>query len=687
MASFRSFRIGWTTIVALVSTAIASIANVEAATLIVTTTADSGPGSLRDTIAAAGSGDVIQFDPALNGQTIVLTSGALSVGSGITIEGPGPSLLTVQRAFNAPSFSVFAANQCQNGVTISGLTIANGEGGIVIGSFGCAPVMIANCNIIDNSGAGVFCSSGVGQNRVTITNSTISGNTGDYGGGIYNAGPCLCIAANACNMTIINTTVSGNSATQGGGIYSGGVLTVTNSTISGNAASPNQSGGGGIANGGTMTLMNSTVSGNSAYHGGGILYFPANTPLVLNELTLINSTITANLATEGGGVYSDVTGSVGHTRNSIIALNVAPSGPDIHGEMISEGFNLVGTNSGADISPVQLSDQIGTPGSPIDPLLGPLQDNGGPTFTHALFPGSPAIDQGESSGSSTDQRGFVRPVDFPDIQNVSGGDGADIGAVESAAATLANISTRLRVETGDNSMIGGFIITGTEPKTVIVRGIGPSLPVSEALADPVIEVHGASGELLATNDNWASDPNSQHVIDSGLAPHDNLESALWGIINPGAYTVVVRGKNDATGIGLFEVYDLDQTANSRLGNVSTRGLVGIDNNVMVGGTIIVGTHPVRVLVRAIGPSLTNFGVPNPLPDPTLELHDGNGALLFSNDNWRSDQEAEIIATGILPSNDLESAIVEDLAPGNYTAIVRGVSNTTGNAVVEAYELN
>jgi len=254
-------------------------------------------------------------------------------------------------------------------------------------------------------------------------------------------------------------------------------------------------------------------------------------------------------------------------------------------------------------------------------------------------------------------------------------------------STLGNISTRLRVQTGDNAMIGGFIITGTQPKTVIVRGMGPSLPVLGALADPVIEVHGASGELLAMNDNWMDDPNRQHVIDSGLAPTNDLESALWGIINPGPYTVVVRGKNDTAGVGLFEVYDLDQTVDSKLGNISTRGFVETDNNVMIGGTIIVGNEPARVLLRAIGPSLTSFGVPNVLQDPTLELRDANGDLVASNDNWRSDQEAEIIATGIPPSNDLESAIVGNLLPGNYTAIVRGINNGTGNAVVEAYELN
>ncbi len=249
--------------------------------------------------------------------------------------------------------------------------------------------------------------------------------------------------------------------------------------------------------------------------------------------------------------------------------------------------------------------------------------------------------------------------------------------------TFGNISTRVRVETGDNAMIGGFIITGTEPKTVIVRGLGPSLSIPGALADPIIEVHGSSGELLATNDNWRDGLYAQQVA-STLPPDNDLESALYGRINPGTYTVVVRGKNDATGIGVFEVYDLDQTVDSKLANVSTRGLVQMGDDLLIGGVIVLGQNPLRVIVRAIGPSLS---VPGALGDPTLELHDGNGALLVANDNWRTDQQAEIIATTIPPSNDLESAIVRDLVPGNYTAIVRGVNNTTGIAVVEAYGLN
>ena len=253
------------------------------------------------------------------------------------------------------------------------------------------------------------------------------------------------------------------------------------------------------------------------------------------------------------------------------------------------------------------------------------------------------------------------------------------------ADLFGNISTRARVGTGDNALIGGFIITGNQPKTVIVRGIGPSLPVPGALADPVIEVHGSSGELLATNDNWGDATTKQQILNSGLAPASALESALWGTINPGSYTVVVRGKGNATGIGLFEVYDLDQALPQRLANVSTRGRVDSGDNVMIAGVIVVGAKPVQTVVRAIGPSLAALGVPNPLEDPLLELRDSNGGLITSNDSWK-EHEAEVAATSLAPTDPRESAIVAWLYPANYSAIVRGQNGATGVGVVEAYQL-
>ncbi len=252
--------------------------------------------------------------------------------------------------------------------------------------------------------------------------------------------------------------------------------------------------------------------------------------------------------------------------------------------------------------------------------------------------------------------------------------------------SLGNLSTRLRVGTGDDALIGGFIVTGTQPKRVIVRAIGPSLPVAGALADPILELRDSSGVLIRSNDNWRSDQEAE-VIATTIPPSDDLESAIVAILpaNNSAYTATVRGVNDGTGVGLIEAYDLDRTVNSKLANISTRGLVQTEDDVLIAGTIVLGQAPQRVLVRAIGPSLPVAGK---LEDPVLELRNGNGTLIRSNDNWRSDQEAAIIATTIPPSNDLESALIETL-PGNgaaYTATVRGVDSATGVGLVEVYAL-
>jgi hypothetical protein len=258
--------------------------------------------------------------------------------------------------------------------------------------------------------------------------------------------------------------------------------------------------------------------------------------------------------------------------------------------------------------------------------------------------------------------------------------------VTCVSAPLSNISTRLRVETSDNTLIGGFIITGTHQKKVMVRAIGPSLSLSDRLADPILGLYDSAGQLIAANDNWIDAPNRQEIINSGIPPSNNLESAILISLPPGAYTATMRGINNTTGIGLVETYDLDRGVNSRLANISTRGLVQTNDNVLIAGMILLGHTSQTILVRAIGPSLGLSGV---LADPVLELRDGNGALIKSNDNWRSDQEAEIIATTIAPTNDLESAIVATLPTNgaSYTAVVRGANGSTGIAVVEVYGLN
>jgi hypothetical protein len=263
-----------------------------------------------------------------------------------------------------------------------------------------------------------------------------------------------------------------------------------------------------------------------------------------------------------------------------------------------------------------------------------------------------------------------------------------VGPPVGVKARLQNIATRASVQPGENSLIGGFIVTGNGPTRVLIRGIGPSLQnLGGTLQNPVLELNGPAG-AVATNDNWKDSPQRAEIEATGIAPSNDAESAILQTLAPGAYTAVLSGAGGSAGIGLVEVYDLDQPLNASHGNLSSRGLVQTGDNVMIGG-IIVGPpsfeNP-RVLFRAIGPSLGQNGVANSLQDPTLELFDANGSPLETNDNWKDSQEASIVATTIAPSDDREAAIVTFLAPGNYTAIVRGKNDSTGVALVEAYNL-
>jgi hypothetical protein len=242
------------------------------------------------------------------------------------------------------------------------------------------------------------------------------------------------------------------------------------------------------------------------------------------------------------------------------------------------------------------------------------------------------------------------------------------------------------VETGDNALIGGFIITGTQDKKVIIRAIGPSLSLAGRLENPTLELYGPGG-LITSNDNWQNAPNKQEIIDSTVAPTNDLESAIVATLpaNGTGYTAIVRGVNDGTGIGVVEAYDLDRSVDSKLANISTRGFVQTGDNVLFAGMIVVGQTSQKVIIRALGPSVP---VPGAMTDPTLELYDANGGLLEANDNWvDSPNKQAIIDSTIPPTNDLESAIVRTLSPANYTAIVRGVGDATGIAVVEVYALD
>jgi len=297
---------------------------------------------------------------------------------------------------------------------------------------------------------------------------------------------------------------------------------------------------------------------------------------------------------------------------------------------------------------------------------------------------------------------------------------ADTGTRATGAATntapptplpqLTNISTRALVETGDNVVIGGFIVQGSAANRVIIRAIGPELTqhgVADALHNPTLELHDGTGALIASNDNWVTtiiggiitQNQVRDIMNSGHAPSNGLESAIIADLPPGNYTAIVRGVNDTTGVGLVEVYDLNNPGtvpSSILRNISSRSVVLTGDDVMIGGFIVQGSGTKRVIVRAIGPELTRYGVQNVLTDPTLELHDGRGALIASNDNWQTtviggiitrDQVMDIQNSGHAPTQSSESAIIAELPPGRYTAIVQGKNIIVGVALVEVYDLD
>ena len=699
-----------------------------ATTITVVNGNDSGPGSLRQAILNASPGDTINFAPSVT--TVTLTSGELVIDKNLIITGPGANRLTVTAMYHDYIyFRIFNISSSTTTVSISEITISNGfaqEGPGGGGILSAGVLTLTGCTISDNSTSAIFGGplggGGVMNDHGTmiITGCTISNNSegeGEGGGGVLNENGA---------MTITGCTISNNSTSQGltessftsvgGGISNhSGSLIITNSTISGNTCSSGNfdplfpaaatAFGGGVDNSGSLTITNCTISGNSALasgissgdtaYGGGI----SNG----GDLQITSSTIAYNSAIgDDNGVGGGINGfEPTTTDSSIIALNTATTGgPDYFtnsGTLQSTGYNIIGNNADAVINS-QPTDQIGTPTAPIDPLLGPLADNGGPTLTHALQPGSPAINRGDPAAPPQDQRGYSR-LGVPDV-----------GAFEFdgvAPAILGNISTRAFVQTGDNVMIGGFIVEGAQPKRVIIRAIGPELTqygVPNPLFNPTLELHDSTGALIASNDNWRvtiiggiiTSNQVDDILSSGHAPTDGRESAIIAELPAGNYTAIVRGVNDSTGVALAEVYDISGNAISTLGNISTRSLVQTGDNVMIGGFIVQGTQAKRVIVRAIGPELSQFGVPTPLSDPTLELHDSTGALIASNDNWMttiiggiitSDQVQDIRDSGHAPTDPRESAIIATLPPGNYTAIVRGVNDTTGVGLVEVYDLD
>lgn len=326
----------------------------------------------------------------------------------------------------------------------------------------------------------------------------------------------------------------------------------------------------------------------------------------------------------------------------------------------------------------QLIGAIGISGDGVD-----QDDIVGASGTHDfLAPYSIRADQFAYLGARLPYAKFPRDPDGAD-PNLGG------PLITVAAEKLANISTRVSAGAGDNRLIGGFIISGTASKKVIVRAMGPSLGehgVTSTLADPILELHDSTGAVAATNDNWA-DTQQTEVSASGLPPPNELESAIVRTLPPGAYTAIVDGKDGGVGTALVEVYDLSPGSDSTLGNISTRGAVGPQSDVMIGGFIVSGTTGItRILVRTVAPSLVSAGVSDAMPDPTLELRDGNGTLIASNDNWREGPELEIQESELAPTNDLESAIITTLPSGSYTAVIHERNGQSGIGLFEVYNL-
>lgn len=631
------------------------------------------------------------------------------------------------------SDGIYTGIQNEGDLTLRNCTLRDNEGnqGGAIRSTG--NLTMSNCTVRDNSatlGGGIHNSGG----RATLFDCVVSGNHAGHGGGIHNDGSDGIISEpRIADLTLINCTVTDNWAEDGMGSGGGGIvnagssggafLTLVNCTFSNQRSASNQYGGGALLNSGpdgraTLVARNCTFTDNQA-RGGGAFYDYGS---VSGSVTFDNCTFSGNAAiTDGFGGGGAIHANYQYIPGTRVLLRLnnctfsgnfasATDGTPYSGGAIScggqgprvevtntlfrrgnSGRNLLSggatfTSLGHNLSDDDASGDGGPgPGGLLngpgdirntDPLLGSLANNGGPTQTHALLPGSVAIGSGnDATARPRDQRGYTR----------SGT--SDIGAYESGGAIpvarLANISTRVRCQTNDRVLIAGFIVTGTQGKRVLLRAIGPSLAGATHLDNPTLELHDSSGQVLAFNDNWVDASNRQEIIDSTIPPAHDLESAILVTLLPGAYTAVVSGVNNSTGIALAEIYDLDSSTESRLANISTRGFVQTGDNAMIGGFIVVGPDSQPVVIRALGPSLPVAG---PLADPELELYDNNGSLVAANYDWTTDR-TEVLATGVAPSHELECALMALLVPGNYTAIVRGTENTTGLALVEVYGVN
>lgn len=726
--------------------ALCSISTVAADTYTVTNTNNSGAGSLRQAIIDANghSGpDNIAFNiPGSGLRTITPATELPVITSPVVIDGytqSGSSMNTLASGDNAVLLIEISGAVVGNngnalvlGLTATGSTVR----GLVINHGWSAAVLVQTANAVvegcflgtdatgtmaSGNGHGVKAALGANNSGMRVGGTAPAARNLISGNGIgilIESGPSNVVQGNLIGTNAAGTAAVGN-VLDGINIQTssnviGGTTTTARNVISGNGGHGISLGGGTVVVQNNMVQTNfigTDVTGTQLLGNGGDGVFAssaANNTIggTISKAGMPPANLIAGNAGNGVGAAAGVTGLAikGNSIHSNGGLGIdlnrdGPTANDISETDADTGANL--------LQNYPILTVFTAPGNQVNFNLR-FKSTPNTTFHIEYFSndvynptgfgeGQVWIGSADITTPANGRLGFASsfPTTVP-VQNLSftatdpNGNTSEFSPM---AGQLRNISARLRVQTGDNVLIGGFIITGTDPKKVAVRGIGPSLTnfgIQDPLADPTLEVHDSTS-TLATNDDWKLRPDGSsqqaEIEATMLAPTNDAESAIVRTLPANAgYTAVLRGKDNSTGIGVVEIYDLDSGGNSKLANISSRGLVESGNNVLIGG-IIASKGLTKVVVRAIGPALANFGITNPLLDPTLELYDDSGTPIAINDDWQTSQKSDLEETTLEPSDSSESAIFAALPAGNYTAVVRGKNGATGIAVVEAYNVS
>jgi autotransporter-associated beta strand protein len=610
------------------------------------------------------SGQIVGTGPVGAGGLVKNGTGTLSLFNSAGNTYTGQTLINngTVRINNADSFGAIGTGN--NTVVFSGATL-------ILESNVTVPEQISvDGTGVSGSGAlnAVVCNLGC-----SMPNTGVQGNSTATINVPTNGHSLMLLSANAVGLTKIGAgtlILGGNSSSAGAATVNAGTLIVngSNSNCSVNVTGGTLGGGGSI---GTLTAANATIAPGQS----------AGTLSVSGNVTF-NAGTTFTIEIGGLGALADKLSATGTVSLGAGINNL--TGSLINGFAPSPGqvFTIIQTTGGltgtfAQSSPINISGTLFQIVYNANNVLLVAQGGASPTPT-------------ATATATPTPTATITPTPAPTATPNSTATPTPT-ATPTATPSLGNISTRLRVQAGDNVLIGGMIATGTADKKVIIRAIGPTLTdfgVPGALQDPTLELF--QGDIpVASNDDWVSSPQQAQIASSGFAPGKDAESAIIATLTPNQnYTAVVRGKNGQTGIGVVEAFDLDQAAASKLGNISTRGFVDLDDNVMIAGLIVGPSNAgsLNVLVRALGPTLGDFGVQGFLADPTLDLVNSNGVVIRSNDSWQSAQAGLIQAAGLAPTHDEEAALVETLAPGAYTAVVRGSGRTTGVGLVEVYNI-